>query len=110
VMTKVERTMRRLAVVTSVSFIAALIVLIAFGATGEGVRQPIENRVTSDLGQLDMLEAVQPMLDRMRVTVSPDVNTMLDQHPMWFDEAMIQAQEDYQAQLDRMVGRRSGRP
>jgi hypothetical protein len=41
----------------------------------------------------------------MRVAVSPSMNTMIELDPMWVDPAMIRAQEQYQAQLDRMIAR-----
>jgi hypothetical protein len=34
------------------------------------------------------------------------MNTMIAADPMWVDEDMIRAQEQYQAQIDRMLARR----
>lgn len=41
----------------------------------------------------------------MRTAVSPLMNGMIAADPMWSDPDMIRAQEQYQAQMDRMVGR-----
>jgi hypothetical protein len=54
----------------------------------------------TDVGTAEMLEEDMRMLERMRVAVSPPKD------PMWFDSDMIQAQEQYQAQIDRMLARR----
>jgi len=71
---------------------------------------PSSRRVVSDLGQLDMLGSDQQMLDRMQAGADPNMGTMIDQDPMWVDPDMIRLQEEYQAQLDRMIGRRPGTP
>lgn len=60
--------------------------------------------------QGEMLEADQQMLQRMRAWTSPPMTTMIRQEPMWTDPDMIRAQEEYQAQLDRMLGKRPGQP
>lgn len=61
--------------------------------------------VVSDMNQLDMLDADQQMLERQ-----PNMNSMIEQDPMWVDPEMIRLQEDYQAQIDRMMGRRPVQP
>lgn len=66
--------------------------------------------VVSDLARLDMLDADQRMLQRMRVAEQPNMVTMIENEPMWVDPEMIELQEEYRAQLDRMMGRRSGQP
>jgi hypothetical protein len=57
------------------------------------------------MNQLDMLDADQQMLERQ-----PNMNSMIEQDPMWVDPEMIRLQEDYQAQIDRMMGRRPVQP
>jgi hypothetical protein len=52
-----------------------------------------------------MLEGEIRMLERMRISVSSPMNTMIGSDPMWVDADMIRTQERYQAQLDRMIGR-----
>jgi len=66
--------------------------------------------VVSDLSQLDMLDSDQRMLQRMRIAETPDMVTMIETDLMWTDPDMIRRQEEYQAQLDRMIGRRPGQP
>ena len=58
--------------------------------------------------QLGMLESDQLMLQQMRTGTSPVMTTMIGEDPMWIDPDMIKAQEEYQAQLDRMLGQRPG--
>jgi len=61
--------------------------------------------VTTDFGEAQMLEGEIRMLERMRISVSSPMNTMIGSDPMWVDADMIRTQERYQAQLDRMIGR-----
>ena len=61
--------------------------------------------VVTDIRNRGMLEADLRMLERMRVATSPAMNAMIELDPMWVDPDMIRAQEQYQAQLDRMIGR-----
>lgn len=77
-------------------------------ADGPDTRQ--HTGVVGDLAQLDMLESDQHMLERMRNSLSPSMNTMIENDPMWTDPEMIRAQEEYQAQLDRMIAKRPGTP
>lgn len=58
----------------------------------------------------DMLESDAVMLQEMRASASPVMMTMIQRDPMWTDPEMIRAQEEYQAQIDRMLGRRPGQP
>ncbi len=92
-----------LVVVTVVAVAAS-----APSADGPDTRQ--RTGVIGDVGQLDMLESDQQMLERMRNSLSPSMNTMIQNDPMWTDPEMIRAQEEYQAQLDRMIARRTERP
>ena len=62
--------------------------------------------VVSDLGQLDMLDSDQEMLQQMRSVTTPNMVTMIERDRMWTDPDMIRLQEEYQAQLDRMIGKR----
>lgn len=55
--------------------------------------------------QLGMLESDQLMLQQMRSGTSPGMTTMIREDPMWVDPDMIKAQEEYQAQFDRMLGK-----
>jgi hypothetical protein len=52
-----------------------------------------------------MIEGDMQMLERMRATLSPSMDTMIEADPMWVDPQMIRAQEQYQAQIDRMLAR-----
>ncbi len=71
---------------------------------------PTGHRVVSDLGQLEMLDSDQQMLEGMRSAVTPNMVTMIESDPMWIDPDMIRLQEENQAQLDRMIGKRPGQP
>lgn len=102
--------MRKWAVLVSVSFFVAFVGLIALAPKGDSVPPPSRDQVVSNLGQTGMLESDQQMLDQMRTTVSPNMKTMIDHNPMWTDPSMIRLQEEYQAQLDRMIGRHRDRP
>ncbi|MEX0700447.1 MAG: hypothetical protein WD354_12025 [Acidimicrobiia bacterium] len=96
-------------VVTSwVLFIAVVITVAAInGSLSPGPAQPSSRAVVvTDFGEAGMLEGDMRMLERMRVSVSSPMNTMIELDPMWVDSDMIRAQEQYQAQLDRMLARR----
>ena len=62
--------------------------------------------VLTNLSETGMLEGDMRMLERMRVGGSSSMNTMIGRDPMWVDPDMVQAQEQYQAQLDRMIAGR----
>lgn len=64
----------------------------------------------TDVRQTEMLESDAAMLEQMQSSASPVMMTMIQEDPMWTDPDMIRAQEDYQAQVDRMLGKRPGRP
>jgi hypothetical protein len=68
------------------------------------------HQVVSDLGQLEMLDSDQQMLQGMRGALTPNMVTMIESDPMWTDPDMIRLQEQNQAQLDRMIGKRPGQP
>ena len=40
----------------------------------------------------------------------PDMMTMIQADPMWMDPEVTRLREQYQGQIDRMVGRRPGQP
>ena len=64
--------------------------------------------VQTDVRQTEMLESDAAMLDQMQSPTPSAMTTMIQENPMWTDPDMIRAQEDYQAQVDRMLGNRSG--
>jgi hypothetical protein len=63
------------------------------------------DRGVVDAVRVEMLAADQAMLQRMRISYSPAMATMIASDPMWVDPDMIRLQEANQAQLDRMIGR-----
>jgi len=89
---------------------AVLVTALLTGAAVDGAASPTRPSpradAVTDLGKVGMLDADLRMLERMRVSVSPQMSTMISVDPMWVDPEMIRAQEQYQAQLDRMIGRR----
>lgn len=58
----------------------------------------------------EMVDSDFAMLNRMRATTSPVMTTMIREDPMWSDPDMIRAQQEYQAQIDRMLAKRAGQP
>ena len=90
-----------------VLFIAVVMTVAAIdGSLSPGPAQPSSRAVVvTDFGEAGMLEGDIRMLERMRVSVSSPMNTMIGSDPMWVDADMIRTQERYQAQLDRMIGR-----
>jgi len=90
--------------------IVALAVAITDPQTASDPEPPTGHRVVSDVGQLDMLDTDQQMLQLMRGSVRPNMVTMIEADPMWVDPDMIRLQEENQAQLDRMIGKRPGQP
>lgn len=102
--------MKKPAVLVSACIFAVIVAVIVYAPRGDGVSPPSRDQVVTDLGEFEMLEVDQQMLERMRVSVSPHMGTMIDQNPMWVDPDMIRLQEENQAQLDRMMGRRPGQP
>jgi len=71
---------------------------------------PTSHQVVSDLGQIDMLDSNQGMLQQMRNAATPNMVTMVETKPMWTDPEMIRRQEEFQHQLDRMIGKRPSQP
>jgi hypothetical protein len=93
----------------SLSFLAAILAIAALPAT-QG-QAPTGHR--SDYSAEEtarMLDSDHQMLDQMRSAVSPVMDTMIHHDPMWIDPDMIRLQEEYEAQIDRMLGRRPGQP
>lgn len=91
-----------------------LFALLLLGITISGLSD-IEGRVDgpasqTTVQQTEMLESDMAMLEQMRASTSPVMTTMIQEDPMWTDPDMIQAQEDYQAQMERMLGKRPGQP
>jgi len=101
--------MRKWTIALSLSFLVAALAVAALPATqGE---PPTQNRSAYDAEETArMLDADHEMLDRMRSAVSPVMDTMIHHDPMWIDPDMIRLQEEYEAQIDRMLGRRPGQP
>jgi len=93
-------------------FLLVVVVGIAIAdSPSEGVpAQHPGHLVVSDLSQLDMLDSDQQMLQRMRTAGTPNMVTMIETDPMWTDPDMIRRQEEYQAQVDRMIGKRPAQP
>jgi hypothetical protein len=88
-------------------FVAVMTVAALNGGLSAGSAQPTaETDLVTDSGDAGMLERDMLMLERMRVSASLSMNTMIAADPMWVDEDMIRAQEQYQAQIDRMLARR----
>ncbi|GMR02188.1 MAG: hypothetical protein BMS9Abin20_0516 [Acidimicrobiia bacterium] len=88
--------------------VAAIIVTNATAASDP--KQPTGHQVVTDLGQLDMLASNQGMLQQMRSAATPNMLTMIETNPMWTDPDMIRRQEEYQHELDRMIGKRPSQP
>jgi hypothetical protein len=97
----------KIVVASWVLFVASAMTAAAInGGFTPGPRQPpLRADMVTDFREVGMLEGNMRMLERMRVSVSPSMNTMIELDPMWVDPAMIRAQEQYQAQLDRMIAR-----
>lgn len=93
---------------TAVVLLAVL--LLGIGVAGLSTADPVPDRLRIETGveRSGMLESDMAMLERMRVDTSPVMMTMIQEDRMWTDPDMIRAQEEYQAQLDRMLGKRPG--
>ena len=89
-----------------------VVLMVGLGIAGLHGSGPAGDRPANGVPaqQLGMLESDQVMLQRMRSGTSPVMMTMIQQDPMWVDPDMIRLQEEYQAQLDRMIGKRPGQP
>lgn len=99
---------------TVVGLVGALLLGLAIGGDspeGSGATGGGDGSVAAiGAENLEMLESDRMMLERMRTATSQSMMTMIREDPMWRDEGMIQAQEEYQAQLDRMLGKRRSGP
>ena len=89
-----------------------LFVVVAFagaamrgGLPGGPTEPDSRSAVVTDSRAPAMIEGDMQMLERMRATLSPSMDTMIEADPMWVDPEMIRAQEQYQAQIDRMLAR-----
>jgi len=95
-------------------FLFSLTIVIALvgvlnGTTGvDNAGSTTSHDVVTDLGELHNLEADHHMLEQMRATAVPNTGVMADQNPMWDDPDTVRLQEQYEAQIDRMIGRRPG--
>ncbi len=95
---------------TAVLILAVLLLGIGVAGLSTADPKPDRPRIETGIQRLGMLESDMAMLERMRVVTSPVMMTMIQEDRMWTDPDMIRAQEQYQAQLDRMLGRRPGQP
>ncbi len=79
--------MKKLIALVSVGFFAVVVVLgvvvalVVFAPKGQSTL-PSGDSSATDQGQYEMLETDQQILERMRVSVSPNMATMIDQNPM----------------------------
>jgi len=89
--------------------IVVAVIVITNPSAADDPEPPTGHHVVADLAQLDMLDSNQGMLQQMRSTATPNMLTMIESKPMWTDPDMIRLQEEYQHQLDRMIGRPFGR-
>ena len=94
------------------AIVGVLAVLLGISIAGLSAIQGDVDRASyeREVQQPDMLESDRAMLEQMRVSTSPMMMTMVQDDRMWTDPDMIRVQEEYQAQLDRMLGRRPGPP
>lgn len=101
-------TFFKIVVASWVLFVAVVMTVAAMNGSLPSDPSPPSSltAVVTDLGEARMLEGDMRMLERMGVSVSSSMNTMIELDPMWVDSDMIRAQEQYQAQLDRMLARR----
>ena len=105
------KALKRLLILWSAIILAATVAALTLPASATEPGTPAgAHQVVSDLGQLEMLNADQQMLQQMRRVATPNMVTMIETDPMWTDPDMIRLQEEYQGQLDRMIGKRPGQP
>lgn len=93
--------------------VVGLLAVLFLGITVAGLAgtDDRDDRPVSGGQQLaEMLESDTAMLEQMRASAAPVMMSMIQEDPMWTDPDMIRAQEEYQAQMDRMLGRRPGGP
>ncbi|GMQ94369.1 MAG: hypothetical protein BMS9Abin12_1858 [Acidimicrobiia bacterium] len=108
VQTKEKATMKPgwTVVVVSITFLVTLVVAVASSHPASEHRVPASYRVVTDVGQANMLESDQLMLDQMRTAAPLNMQSMIERNSMWLDPYMVRLQEQNQAQLDRMIARR----
>jgi hypothetical protein len=99
--------------ITSFTLIAVVSVVIVVAVSGMSghlpaslPQPPARTSIVSEMDGAGMLESDMQMLEWMRAATSPPMNRMTGLDPMWVDPAMIRGQEQYQAQIDRMLGSR----
>lgn len=102
------RTPTDLKVAASITILIAFIVAVAFVLPSHDAVASPGGQVVSNRSQVDMLPSDQRMLNLMRAEVSTNMETMIHNDRMWVDPDMIHLQEQYQAELDRMIARPSG--
>ena len=89
-------------------FIFITVVAVVLGAPTTESTAPDRWQVVSDLSQQAMADSHQPMMEQMRVSLTPQMVTVMAADPMrtTLDAAMITLMEQNQAQIDRMLARR----
>jgi len=92
--------------VVSITILVTLVVAVSSSHPASEHRVPAGYQVVSDLGQADMLESNQLMLDQMRTAAPLNMRAMIERNSMWVNPDMVRLQEQNQAQLDRMIARR----
>lgn len=85
--------------------IVVALIVITSPTAADDTETPTGHQVVADLAQLDMLDSNQGMLQQMRSAATPNMLTMIDSKPMWTDPDMIRRQEEFQRELDRMIGK-----
>jgi len=91
---------------TWILLIVLVVAIIVTNPTAASDPEPSTgHQVVSDLGQLDMLNSDLRMLQRMRSAETSNMVTMIETNRMWTDPDMIRRQEEFQVQLDRMIGK-----
>jgi hypothetical protein len=83
-----------------------VLVIVGLGIAGGAGSAADRQEAGVHVEHFEMLEPDQAMLQRMRSGTSQVMMTMIQEDPTWVDPDMIRLQEEYQAQLDRMIGRR----
>jgi hypothetical protein len=85
--------------------VAAFTLALLQGGSSDAPIEPTRDNVPTDFATAEMLDSDIGMLEQMRAWVSPSMTGMIATDPMWVDPGMIRAQEQYQAQIDRMLAR-----
>ena len=101
--------MRHLKIVAAGSAlsVAAVMTVAAMNGSDSASRATSSPRsaVTTHDFEVGMLERDNQMLESMRISSPSSMSTMIAADGMWVDPEMIWAQEQNQAELDRMIGR-----